>query len=126
MLFFVRTKLSSILTMAAHIEEFVSRGQKYQTCLILSSRPWEANFSSQFPHTREETAQVCGGPNKLDVEKLKRLGSINSLEYIKNKLNAEEVALKISLSCKSLKGWYDLKNATSLIKSSTLRYLMQF
>ena len=52
--------------------------------------------------------------NKSDVEKLKRLGSINSLDYIKNKLNAEEVVLKISLSCKSLKCWYDLKNATSL------------
>ena len=43
--------------MAAHIEEFVSRGQKYQTCLILSSRPREANFSLQFPRTREETAE---------------------------------------------------------------------
>ena len=52
--------------------------------------------------------------NKLDVKKLKRLGSIHSLEYIKTKLNTEEVVLKISLSCKSLKGWYDLKNATSL------------
>ena len=34
--------------------------------------------------------------NKLDVEKLKHLGSINSLEYIKSKLNTNEVALKIS------------------------------
>ena len=34
--------------------------------------------------------------NKLDVQKLKRLGSINSLEYLKNKLNADEVVLKIS------------------------------
>jgi len=52
--------------------------------------------------------------NKSDYEKLKRLGSINSLEYLKNKLNADEVVLKISLSCKSLKCWYDLKNLTSL------------
>ena len=52
--------------------------------------------------------------NKSDVEKLRRLGSINSLQYIKNKLNADEVVLKISLSGKFLKCWYDLKNATSL------------
>ena len=30
--------------MAAHSEEFASRGQKYQTCLILSARPREAYF----------------------------------------------------------------------------------
>ena len=62
--------------MAAHSEDISSRGQKYQTCLILSSLPHEANFSPQFPHTRdEETAEqtaslgsllssyltVCGG-----------------------------------------------------------------
>ena len=54
-------KLSSILTMAAHSEEFASRGQKYQTCLILSSRPREANFSPKFTRTREETcaAGLC-------------------------------------------------------------------
>ena len=40
-----------------HCEEFASRGQKYQTCLILSSRPREANFSPKFPRTREETAE---------------------------------------------------------------------
>lgn len=40
--------------------------------------------------------------------------SINRLEYIKNTLNADEAALKISLPCKSLKVWYDLENATSL------------
>ena len=44
-------------TMAAHSEEFASRGQKYQTCLILSSWPREANFSPKFPCTREETAE---------------------------------------------------------------------
>ena len=42
--------------MGAHSEEFASRGQKYQTCLILSSRPREANFLQQFPRTLEETA----------------------------------------------------------------------
>lgn len=52
--------------------------------------------------------------NKSDVEKLKRLGSINSLEYLKNKINANEVVLKFSVSCKSLKCWNDLKNLTSL------------
>ena len=30
--------------MAAHREEFASRGQKYQTPLILSSRPRQAYF----------------------------------------------------------------------------------
>ena len=30
--------------MAAHREEFASRGQKYQTSLILSSRPRQAYF----------------------------------------------------------------------------------
>ena len=51
------TELSSILTMAAHSEEFDSRSQKYQTCLILSSRPREANCSPKFSRTREETAE---------------------------------------------------------------------
>ena len=51
--------------MAAHIEEFVSRGQKYQTCLILSSRPREANFSPQFPRTREETAEQTASRGSL-------------------------------------------------------------
>ena len=37
-------------------EEFASLGQKYQACLILSSRPREANSSPKFPCTREETA----------------------------------------------------------------------
>ena len=36
-------------------EQFASRGQKYQTCLILSSRPRKANFSPKFSRTREET-----------------------------------------------------------------------
>ena len=58
-------KLSSILTMAANMEEFVSRGQKYQTCLILSSRPREANFSPQFPRTREETAEQTASRGSL-------------------------------------------------------------
>ena len=48
------TKLNSILTMAAHNEEFASRGEKYQTCLIFSSRPREANFSRKVPRTRWE------------------------------------------------------------------------
>ena len=52
--------------------------------------------------------------NKSDFEKLKRLGSINSLVYVKNQLNADEVVLKISLSCKSLKCSYNLKKLTSL------------
>ena len=52
--------------------------------------------------------------NKSDFEKLKRLGSINSLVYVKNQLNADKVVLKISLSCKSLKCWYNLKKLTSL------------
>ena len=52
-----QTKLSSILTIAAHSEECALRGQKYQTCLILSSRPGAANFPPQFPRTREETAE---------------------------------------------------------------------
>ena len=51
--------------MAAHIEKFVSRGQKYQTCLILSSRPREANFSPQFPRTREETAEQTASRGSL-------------------------------------------------------------
>ena len=42
--------------MAAHSEEFASRGQKNQTCLILSSRPRKANFSPKFPRTRVEMA----------------------------------------------------------------------
>ena len=51
--------------MAAHIEEFVSRGQKYQTCLISSSRPREASFSPQFPRTREATAEQTASPGSL-------------------------------------------------------------
>ena len=38
--------------MAAHREEFASRGQKYQTSLILSSRPRQAYFQ-RIAHTRE-------------------------------------------------------------------------
>ena len=62
---FDQTKLSSILTMAAHSEESASRGQKYQTCLILFSRPRETNFSPQFPRTREETAEQTASRGSL-------------------------------------------------------------
>ena len=48
------TELNLILTMAAHSEEFASLAQKYQTCLILSSRPPEANSSPKFPCSREK------------------------------------------------------------------------
>ena len=36
-------------------KQFASRGQKYQTCLILSSRPRKANFSPKFSRKHEET-----------------------------------------------------------------------
>ena len=67
--------LSQILMIAAHSEEFASREKKYQTSLIFSSRPREANFSTKIRRTRDETAEftvsrgilvssflhVCGG-----------------------------------------------------------------
>ena len=59
------TELSSILTMAAHSEESTSWGQKYKTCLILSSRPREAPFPPQFPRTREETAEQTASRGSL-------------------------------------------------------------
>ena len=55
MYFFVSS--SSIFTIAVHSEELASRGLKYQTYLISSSRFSEANFSLQFPRKREETAE---------------------------------------------------------------------
>ena len=51
--------------MAAHNEEFASRGEKYQTCLILSSRSREANFSPKVPHTREEMAEQTASRDSL-------------------------------------------------------------
>ena len=50
--------LSQILMFAAHSKEFASRGKKYQTSLIFSSRPREANFSPKIRRTREETAEL--------------------------------------------------------------------
>ena len=75
------TELSSILKLAADSEEFASWSQKYQTCLILSSRPREANFSPKLPRTREKTAEhtasrgsllssfltLCGGLGRLKL-----------------------------------------------------------
>ena len=71
---------------AAHSEEFASRGKKYQTGLIFSSRPREANFSPKIRRTREETAElpasrgillssllhVCGGLYLNAINKVKR------------------------------------------------------
>ena len=63
--------------MAAHIEEFVSRGQKYQTSLILSLRPRETNFSPQFPRTREETADQTSSRGSLLSSFLKCAAGFN-------------------------------------------------
>ena len=67
--------------MAAHSEEFASRDLKYQTCLILSSRLREANFSPKCPRTREETAEqtVCGGLNDTRDKKTHAMNKASQL-----------------------------------------------
>ena len=48
-----------------HSGESASRGQKYQTWLILFSRPRRANFAAQFPRKREETAEETASRSSL-------------------------------------------------------------
>ena len=43
---------------AAHSDEFASRGKKYQTSLIFSSRSREANLSPKIHRTCEEMAEL--------------------------------------------------------------------
>ena len=84
---------------AAHSEEFASRGKKYQTSFILSSRPREANFPPKIRRTREETAEltasrgillssflhVCGG---LKTNKcLHILRTLRKVQYDQNEID---------------------------------------
>ena len=69
-------------------EEFALRGQKCQTCLILSSRPREVNFSPQFLRTREETAEQTASRGSLLSSLLKsiRVRAVGLISSV-NKIN---------------------------------------
>lgn len=85
--------IDKILMIAAHREEFASRGTKNQTSLIFNfpHGPREANFSPKIRRTLEQTAeltalrgillsfflQVCGGlMNSIEEIERSRLRSI--------------------------------------------------
>ena len=55
---------------AAHSEEFASRGKKYQTSLTFSSRPREANFSPKICRTREEMAELTASRGAAGLTRL--------------------------------------------------------
>ena len=57
--------LSPIHKFAAHGEESVFRGQKYQTWQIFSIQPCAAKFSRKLRRTREETAEETAFPGNL-------------------------------------------------------------
>ena len=69
-------------SMAAHNEEFALQGEKYQTCLILSSRPREVNFSPQFPRTCEETAEQTASRGSLLSSFLKCAAGFNCNPFV--------------------------------------------
>ena len=69
--------LSQILMIAAHSEEFASRGKKYQTSFIFSSRTREANFSPKIRRTREETAELTASRGILLSSFLHVCGGLN-------------------------------------------------
>ena len=83
--------LSQVLMIATHNKEFASWGKRYQTSLIFSSRPLEANFSPKICRTHEEAAEliasrgillssflhVCGGLKGVNSSSTRTASSIS-------------------------------------------------
>lgn len=75
------------------------------------------NFIQQLFTTSFNSFAMSDSLCQSDIDKFKRyvsLASENSLHYLKNKPNADEVVLKVRLTSKCLKIWYDLKNGGSI------------